>query len=559
MIWYRIFKHAVLSVLLLVVFNFAGALYPLALFDQSYVESFEINTPVVINPAHAQVSEFGLIGSPLIIAKVASTLPQRIYTNKTVTKDFYWKSEDNEFATPFHASAKFQHSSEAELQVKVTTDDQELPVYIRVACSGINGAQVFEYHRTVNVTSGLLDSLNIPMNAINCELFADRAFSSKGIQLEVKLSHNEYLFKFPSGKSVKTIDFIDRPRYLLARVHYHEYVIVIPRDKSAHFTLKGRYTYPHQLVYDSMEIAIALASLILPYFILKAFDYLNLRASRFFALDIKKRNSKKEFTEENPNSESLCVIGLVTIGVGLLLAAVCYFQFNSFTVISTSQEEVFDLSRNFSAVSGRLHETPGISVALSTEAPGKQYKISYKRIVSFEHSKNDLIYDKVFLGILQRNSLVSFSADSELNTEKAYAALMSAHDPTYKPDVYVPVGNVETRLTVPAFGQYSLVLFSKDYVEGDFNLVVDVVANNVKSVQAPNSINCDLTRSGCDFGPPFKFVTVYGSSTNPIVSHVHFTFRKFTASKTVGVFFLVSLMIFLVGLRSYMSAKNFPR
>jgi hypothetical protein len=141
--------------------------------------------------------------------------------------------------------------------------------------------------------------------------------------------------------------------------------------------------------------------------------------------------------------------------------------------------------------------------------------------------------------------------------KKIYLALFKKN--FYAGIISVVELGAETDLITPSFGDYTLIVFTSDYLESAIELDFKLIVKNAKVVHRTGVSYCDMSAENCVFESPYKYITLYGPKNPYGYSYINFSLNRFTALETAKLSVLIvsgASFIILAGFLIYWRNKK---
>lgn len=550
----KIFQYLIGTAFLLVIINIVSFGSGIFLIFQSLQRGFNPEQPTVISLADLSVAYLSMTASREVVAIVGSTAPEAVTTNRTETKEFQYVLEGDNLIS-VHYAKDFHVTTSAEAMFAIENDAPSKAVSVGATCWDIDGSVVFTYVRSVQGNASFIEQLGFPQNAATCRFSADRAAAFGRFAFNARLKYNVPLFRFRPEDVVKTVDF-QMANDASLQAHYNQYVIIVPRSKRASVSFLGRYTYPKQFIFDLLEIFIVIISFLMAKTMTDAESFKNRITSGW------KRAGHKGYSKLalEPKSSACCAdfkfsfSALASFIIGLVFLVVISSEFTRYISVFPGQELVINVEQEFSATKGILERTQGAIAAVSQNAPDYDYRIALQSNDTLSFKQFDYIYEQFDLGQLQKSSSVQVKTVSAIPETKVYLALVTKN--LVAGIVLVVEMGPEVNFVVPAFGDYTLIVFTSDHLKSHLELNLELVVNNAKVLPGDDVTYCDLSVENCVFEPPNKYVTIYGSKTQYGYSYIIFSLKRFTALATAKLSGLVIVSIAFIVLSVYLMYRR---
>lgn len=525
---------------------------------QSFQSTFNPEQPTVISLANCSLYYFSMTASQNVIAVVGSAAPEVVFTNRTEKKEFEHVLEGDDLKS-VHFAKSFHVVSSATAAFEIRQDALNTAVSVGAICWDIAGSVVYSYVRSVQGNASFVEQMDFPHHATTCKLSADRSAAFGSFAFNASLKYKVPLFRFRPEHVVKTVDFQMTNGASLTAYHNH-HVIIVPRSRRASVSLLGRYSYPKQFKFDLLEIILVLISVFVTY---RAFSYSELFQKKVLS-KFKKDNHKKHIAltvKEEPSAlcNNLTFVFAVfsSFIVGIMLLASYADETSRNIFVLTGQELVLDVKHEFSATRGILGRTQDSIAALSQYAPVFDYPIVLQSNDPLSLNNFDYVYEEFNLGQLQKFSKLNIKTDSMIPEKKIYLALFKKN--FYAGIISVVELGAETDLITPSFGDYTLIVFTSDYLESAIELDFKLIVKNAKVAPGTDVLYCDLSAENCVFEPPYKYITLYGPKNPYGYSYINFSLNCFTALETAKLSGLVisgASFIMLAGFLIYWRNKK---
>ncbi|KAI3656135.1 hypothetical protein MP638_000603 [Amoeboaphelidium occidentale] len=525
----------VLLVIALNIFSFGAGIF---LAVQSFQFTFNPEQPTSISLENCSLSYLSMTASQNVIAIVGSAAPEVVFTNRIEKKEFEHVLEGDDLKS-VHYAKNFHVVSSATAAFEIRQDALNTAVSVGAICWDIAGSVVYSYVRSVQGNASFVEQLDFPQNAITCELSADRAAAFGSFAFNASLKYKVPLFRFRPEHVVKTVDFQMVNGASLTAYHNH-HVIIVPRSRRASVSLLGRYSYPKQFKFDLLEIMIVFFSVLI---MVRTFSYSELFQKRVLS-KFKKDNHKKHIAltgKEEPsvlcNTVTFVFAVFVSFIMGLVLLTLYADETSRYISVFPGQELVMDVEHEYSATRGILSKTQDSIAAFYQSAPVFDYPIVLQSNDPLSLNKFDYVYEEFNLGQLQKFSKLNIKTDFILPEKKIYLALFKKN--FYAGIISVVELGAETDLITPSFGDYTLIVFTSDYLDSAVELDFKLIVKNAKVAPGTDVSYCDMSVEKCVFEPPYKYITFYGPKNPNGYSYINFSLNRFTALETAKLSLMV--------------------